>query len=189
MVSFLLLGGWIMIMFAVPPESHGVQKFYPRTPSGVIEIKTIPESRILVTESDGTYFDESNQLFGRLFDYIKVHGIPMTSPVEGSVDEGAKMVFYVGEDVQDEGLTDEGQVRVVRLPERTVMAIGGRGSYKEKNVRKYLDKLNAHMAAQSEYEAIGPAYTVFWNPSFIPWFLRHLEVHIPVRPAGSDGIE
>jgi effector-binding domain-containing protein len=186
---FLLLGGWIMIMFAAPPGSHGVQKFYPRTPTGVIETKTIPESRILVTESDGSYFDESNQLFGRLFDYIKVHSIPMTAPVEGSVDEEGRMIFYVGKDVKDEGLTDEGQVRVVRLPERTVMAIGGRGSYKEKNVRKYLDQLKAHMAAQSEYEVIGPAYTVFWNPPFIPWFLRHLEVHIPVRPAGSDGIE
>ncbi len=173
-----------MVMLAAPSASQAVRKFYPRTPSGVIEIKTIPEARILVTEADGSYFDESNQLFGRLFDYIKGHSIPMTAPVEGSVDEQARMVFYIGEDVADEGLTDEGQVRVVRLPERTVIAIGGRGSYREKNVRRYRDKLEAHLAGRSDYEAAGPAYTVFWNPPFIPWFLRHLEVHIPVRPAG-----
>lgn len=92
------------------------------------------------------------------------------------------MIFYIGPGVDDEGLTDDGEVRVVHLPERKVAAMGGRGSYKEKNVRKYLDKLEAYLAGQSEYEIAGPAYTVFWNPPFIPWFLRHLEVHIPVRP-------
>ncbi|HSG06251.1 MAG TPA: hypothetical protein VLB09_07625, partial [Nitrospiria bacterium] len=60
------------------------------------------------------------------------------------------------------------------------------GSYREKNVRKQLDKLEAHLARQSLYEAAGPPYTVFWNPPFIPWFLRHLEVHIPVRLKGGD---
>jgi len=186
LIQLLMLGGWIMVMLAAPPESQGVRKFYPRTPSGVIEIKMIPESRILVTEADGSYFDQSNQLFGRLFDYIKVHSIPMTAPVEGSLDDQARMIFYLGPDVEDEGLTDEGQVRIVRLPERLVLSIGGRGSYREKNVRKYLDKLEAHLVGQSDYEAIGPAYTVFWNPPFIPWFLRHLEVHIPVRSPDSE---
>lgn len=184
--ALLVVGGSIMVLLAVPGESHGVDKIYPRTPSGIIEIKTIPESRILVTEADGSYFDKSNQLFGHLFDYIKGHNIPMSAPVEGSVDEEARMVFYVGPGVEDDGLIDDGKVRVVRLPERMVAAIGGRGSYREKNVRKYLDQLEAYLAGQSQYETAGPAYTVFWNPPFIPWFLRHLEVHIPVRSA-EDG--
>jgi DNA gyrase inhibitor GyrI len=174
-----------MMMLVAPPQSESAGKIYPRTSTGVIEIKTIPESRILVTESDGSYFDQSNRMFGRLFDYIKAHNIPMTAPVEGTVDEEARMIFYLGPQVEDEGLIDEGKVRVVRLPERQVAAIGGRGSYKEKNVRKYLEKLEAHLAGRSDYEAAGPAYTVFWNPPFIPWFLRHLEVHIPVHPAGD----
>jgi DNA gyrase inhibitor GyrI len=185
-IGILILGGWIMAMLAVPAESESADKIYPRTPTGVIEIKTIPASRILVTEADGSYFDKSNQLFGRLFDYIKVHNIPMSAPVEGSVDEEARMIFYVGPQVGDEGLSDEGNVRVVRLPEREVAAIGARGSYREKNVRKQLERLEAHLARQSLYEAAGPPYTVFWNPPFIPWFLRHLEVHIPVRLKGDD---
>ena len=86
--------------------------------SGKIEIKVIPEARILVTREDGSYFEESNLLFGRLFNYIKGHNIPMTAPVEGSLDEDAKMIFYVGPQVSDEGLDDEGDVRVIRLPER-----------------------------------------------------------------------
>jgi len=175
-----------MVMLAVPAESKSTGKMYPRTPSGVIEIKTIPESRILITESDGSYFDSSNNLFGKLFNYIKDHDIPMTAPVEGSIDEEARMVFYVGPQVEDSQLSDDGDVRVLKLPERKVAAIGAKGSYKEKNVRKNLDKLKAFLREQTEYEIIGPPYSVFWNPPFVPWFLRHLEVHIPVRPREAD---
>jgi effector-binding domain-containing protein len=184
-IGLLLLGGWIMLMISLPSESQGTAKMYPRTESGVIEIKTIPEARILVTEADGSYFDESNQLFGRLFSYIKAYEIPMTAPVEGSLDEKARMTFYVGPQVADEGLDDEGKVRVLQLPERTVVSIGARGSYKEKNVRKYLGKLEAWLIEHPEYEVVGPAYSVFWNPPYIPWFLRHFEVHVPVKSPGT----
>ena len=105
----------------------------------------------------------------------------MTAPVEGSLEEEARMVFYVGPQVDNEALSNEGDVRVLLLPERQVAAIGARGSYKEKNLRKQLERLNAYLSEQSEYEPSGPAYSVFWNPPFDPWFLRHLEVHIPVR--------
>ena len=175
-----------MALLSIPSESQGTDKMYPRTESGVIEIKTIPASRIMVTEADGSYFDESGKLFGRLFDYIKGHNIPMTAPVEGSLDEDARMIFYVGPQVEDEGLDDEGEVRVLRLPERKVAAIGARGSYKEANVRKHLEKLEAWLTERPEYEAVGPAYSVFWNAPFIPWFLRHLEVHVPVRIIDED---
>jgi effector-binding domain-containing protein len=180
-IGIMITGGIMMAMLAIPSESQGTDKMYPRTESGVIEIKTIPASRIMVTEADGSYFDESGKLFGRLFDYIKGHNIPMTAPVEGSLDEDARMIFYVGPQVEDEGLDDEGEVRVLRLPERKVAAIGARGSYKEANVRKYQEKLEAWLAKRPEYEVVGPAYSVFWNAPFIPWFLRHLEVHVPVR--------
>ncbi len=67
------------------------------------------------------------------------------------------------------------------MPERRVISIGARGSYREANVRKHLVKLEEYLAGQDQYEAIGPAYSVFWNPPYIPWFLRRFEVHIPVR--------
>jgi effector-binding domain-containing protein len=184
-IRFILLGGWIMLMISLPSEAQGTAKMYPRTPPGVIEIKTIPEARILVTEADGSYFDESNQLFGRLFSYIKAHEIPMTAPVEGSLDEDARMTFYVGPQAGHEELDDQGKVRVLLLPERTVASIGARGSYKEKNVRKYLEKLESWLAEKPDHEVAGPAYSVFWNPPFIPWFLRHFEVHIPIRSSGT----
>ena len=79
----LTLGGSIMAIFAAPGASESAGNMYTKTPSGTIEIKMIPESRILVTETYGSYFDNSNQLFGRLFNYIKEHDIPMTARVFG----------------------------------------------------------------------------------------------------------
>ncbi|MGD8352587.1 MAG: heme-binding protein [Pseudomonadota bacterium] len=178
-----------MVTILVPSESRGAAKMYPRTPAGVIEIKKIPEARILVTDADGSYFDESNQLFGRLFSYIKAHEIPMTAPVEGSLDEDARMIFYVGPQVKDESLDDEGNVRVLRLPERNVVSIGARGSYSEKNIREYLEKLEAWLAERPEYEVVGSAYSVFWNPPYIPWFLRNFEIHIPVKSSETKNGE
>lgn len=170
-----------MLTLAVPAETEGTPKMYPKTRAGTIEIKTIPESTILVTESDGSYFDQSNRLFYRLFDYIKAHDIPMTAPVEGSLEEEARMIFYLRPQVREEGFPDEGGVRVIRMPEREVASIGVRGSYREGNVRKYHAKLEEYLAGQDQYEAVGPAYSVFWNPPYIPWFLRRFEVHIPVK--------
>lgn len=170
-----------MFTLAAPAESESAAKIYPRTRAGTIEIKTIPESTIMVTESDGSYFDQSNQLFYRLFDYIKEHDIPMTAPVEGSLDEEARMIFYLRPQARDEEFPDEGGVRVIRMKERKVASIGARGSYREKNVRKQMKKLEEYLAGQGQYEAIGPAYSVFWNPPYIPWFLRRFEVHIPVK--------
>jgi effector-binding domain-containing protein len=172
-----------MMMLSVSTEAEGTPKMYPKTPAGVIEIKTIPASRLMVTEAEGSYFDHSNELFYRLFNYIKGHEVSMTAPVEGSLDEEARMAFYVGPQVGDRELSDEGSVHVLTLPERSVAAIGGRGSYREKNVRRYLEKLEAWLTERPEYEIIGPPYAVYWNPPFIPWFLRRLEVHIPVKGA------
>jgi effector-binding domain-containing protein len=185
LLPIMMLGGLIMAIFISTDESRSAGKFYSRTPSGEIEIKTIPESRVLIAESKGSYFEISNQLFSRLFNYIKEHEIPMTAPVEGSLEGEARMVFYVGTGIEESRLSDEGEVSVLRLPERLVAAIGARGSYSEKNIRKNLDKLDIYMADQNEYEVNGSPYAVYWNPPFIPWFLRHLEVHIPVRPRKS----
>ena len=31
----------------------------------------------------------------------------------------------------------------------------------------------------------GPAYAVYWNSPFTPWFLKRYEVHVRVRPRGA----
>lgn len=173
----LLLG---VLVLAVPTEASAARKMFPKTPSGKIEIKTIPPSVLLTTEMEGDYFDRSNDLFRRLFDYIKSNSVSMTAPVEGYLD-GAGMSFYVGPEDRDRGLADQGGVAVLEVPERLIAAIGGRGSYRKKNVMKLKGRLEEWLEGNPDYGPDGEAYAVFWNAPFIPWFLRTLEVHIPVR--------
>lgn len=156
-------------------------KAFHRTDVGEIEVRTLPPARWLATEMDGRYFDQSSGLFTRLFDYIKVNDVAMTVPVEGSFDE-AQMRFYLGSDAPS-GLTDTDTVAVVDVPARQVVSAGGRGSYSETNLTELKDKLNVWLDQQLDWEPTGPAYAVYWNGPFTPWFLKRFEVHVPVQPA------
>jgi hypothetical protein len=156
------------------------EKAYDRTPSNKIEIKSIPSSKTLVTEKEGYYFNDANGLFMRLFNYIKSNDVAMTTPVEARMNN-ASMLFYVGSSDEVKALEDEKEVQVVIAPERQVASLGMKGSYTEKNFKKAEKRLKEWLQGQTEYVAKGEAYGVFWNGPFMPGFLKHFEVHIPVE--------
>jgi len=153
---------------------------YKMTDAGNIEVKKIPESTVLQTKEKGEYYDKSNNLFIKLFNYIKANQIPMTIPVESGIKD-AEMRFYVSADKKDGGLKDTDSVKVLKLPERTVVAAGGRGSYSEGNIDEAKMKLIQWLEAHQEYEQIGEPYAVYWNSPFRLWFMKHYEVHMPVK--------
>ena len=152
---------------------------YPKTPDGKIDIKTIQASRLMLTENPGGYFDNNNELFMRLFRYIGANNVSMTVPVEADI-ENARMKFYVGGTDSGKDLPDRGEVKVVSLPERTVASIGIKGSYTQDKFQKNRQKLEAWLRENTRYAAAGAAYAVYWDAPFVPWFLKHSEVHIPV---------
>jgi DNA gyrase inhibitor GyrI len=152
---------------------------YPKTPNGTIEIKTIPAAKLLVTEAPGGYFDRNNDMFMRLFRYISANDVSMTVPVEAQIEK-AEMKFYVGRDDSAKNLTEQAAVKVVNVPERTVVSIGIRGSYTKVTFEKNRDRLVAWLRENTRYRAAGDAYAVYWDAPFVPWFLKHSEVHIPV---------
>jgi DNA gyrase inhibitor GyrI len=156
------------------------QSAYPKTDSGDVKLKIVPESRILRAEMDGAYFERSNQLFMSLFNYIKKNEIDMTVPVEAGIDE-ASMVFYVGAKDLDKAKEDEGGVTVKTVPERLVASMGARGSYTKKNVLEARNKLDQWLESQDEYRAAGDAYAVYWNGPFTPGFMKRFEIHVPVE--------
>lgn len=153
---------------------------YKMTDAGNIEVKIIPESTVLQTTEKGEYYDKSNNLFIKLFNYIKANQIPMTIPVESGIKD-AEMRFYVSADKKDEGLKDTESVKVLKIPERTVVAAGGRGSYSASNIDDAKEKLFSWIKDHPEYEQVGEPYAVYWNSPFRLWFLKHYEVHMPVK--------
>jgi len=71
-------------------------------------------------------------------------------------------------------------VKVLSLPERTVASIGIRGSYSKKQFETNREKLTIWLKDNPKYQSIGEAYAVYWDAPFVPWFMKHSEVHIPV---------
>lgn len=164
------------------------EEAYGMTPVGDSEIKSIPASKILETQSEGDYFDKDNNLFMRLFNYIKSNDVAMTVPVEARMKK-AKMTFYVGaKDIKKE-LTDQGQVKVMDAPKRMVASFGVRGGYTEENFLSAKKKLKKWLDKNDRYTGAGETYAVYWNGPFIPSFMKRFEVHIPVKPVEKKNVE
>lgn len=176
---------WSLCLFLMatlfPSFASGVEEAYPRTAPGELELKTLPAARLMVTESTQAYFSANNRLFGRLFRYISDNKIPMTAPVEARLQPGA-MVFYMDPaSTKRVDLLPAGEVRLEDVPARRVAAIGIRGSYSQENFRDAEQRLRAWVAQQPALEVAGEAYGVYWNSPFVPFFLKHSEVHLPLR--------
>lgn len=156
------------------------EQAFPPTAPGVAEFKTLPAGMLLKSTGRGSYFDESNRLFGPLFRYISKHSIAMTTPVEAQIDQAA-MYFWVAPGEVAKVAGNQGGVEVVNLPERRVACLGARGGYGRENYERTRDELLAWLAGRPEVEAAGEPYAVYWHGPFTPWFAKRSEVHIPVR--------
>jgi hypothetical protein len=156
------------------------EQAFPPTAPGVTEVKTLPAGVLLKSAGRGNYFEQSDGLFMPLFRYISRHNIAMTTPVEARIDDAA-MYFWVAESQHAKVAGSEGTVEVQRIPERRVASLGAKGAYTRGNFEKTRDTLLAWIAKQTDLEAAGEPYGVFWHGPFTPWFAKRSEVHVPVR--------
>lgn len=156
------------------------------TAPGEIVVKSYPASRLAVVEQAG-----QNAAFSRLFDHIKGRDIAMTAPVEMTYAEQGgpeelprlsqqSMAFYYRSPSQGQA-GQEGDVRVVDVPPTTVVSVGVKGSYREANFAKALQRLTTWLAQNGRYERTGPPRVLAYNSPFVPWFLKYAEVQLPIR--------
>lgn len=179
------LGILVWVGLGLGSNLMAYEQAYPMTEPGVCEMKTLPAGVILRARTDGGYFRENNGLFRKLFETIQRNQIPMTTPVEAGIQPGT-MVFYL-----DPASSKRGDLNLMdgveRKPvtERTVASIGIRGGYSRESFEKNQAKLREWLKVQSDWEAAGEAYAVYWNSPFVIWFLKRSEVHLPVRKRGG----
>lgn len=171
----------VVMSSLLPSFARGNDEAYPRTAPGVCEVKVLPAARLMLTDSAEGYFSSNNQMFGKLFRYIRTNELPMTAPVEARMQPGV-MVFYMDSvsSVRADLKSDK-EVKLQDVPERLVAALGIRGSYSEENYNEGLATLQSWLSAQKEYEVAGEPYAVYWNSPFVPFFFKQSEVHIPIR--------
>ncbi len=151
---------------------------------GVCEIKRLPSARILEATGAGPAQEQAtmNRAFGPLFNYIRKHDIPMTTPVEMRREGASVMAFHLGADsAARSDLAAEGAVTLRELPERLVASLTVRGSYTPERLAATEATLREWLSAHPDWEISGEAYAVYWNSPFMPGFLKRSEVHIPVR--------
>ena len=96
------------------------------------------------------------------------------------------MIFFVGAGAKAQPLPATNGVRVQTLPEITVLSIGVRGRYSRANYDGGVKRLTAWLAGQSQWRTNGAPYAVYWNPPFVPWFLRKSEIHQPVAAVSTN---
>lgn len=173
-----------LAMLGMGGAAMAVEEMYPRTEPGTIEVKELPARRALATTGEGDFFAGRDGNFGKLFNYIKKNEVSMTAPVE--VDSTTNtMRFFAGSDVAGKALTDQGPVAVETKTTMTVVSIGQRGGYTRERYDAGLKELRAWMAAHPEWVPLGPPYAVYWNSPFVPGFLKHSEIHVPVEQAAG----
>ena len=160
--------------------SSAYEQAFQKTGVGEFEIKALPATRLIASQTEAAYFDGKNRLFPPLFRYISSRDIAMTTPVEAEINPGV-MYFYISANVSSDKLDITKDVSVCELPERLVASLGVRGAYSEHNFKKASAKLSAWLLKNPTYEAVGDARGVFWNGPFIPGFFKRFEVHVPVR--------
>ena len=170
----------ILSLLLLTTSLMAAEQAFPPSPVGSPELKTLPAGVLLKASAAGSYFDQSNRLFGPLFNYISKHDIAMTTPVEAKID-GAAMYFWVAEGQRGKVAGSSGNVEVIEVPERHVASLGAKGGYSRENFEKTRDALLAWLGARKDVEPAGPPYAVYWNGPFLPGFMKRYEVHVPVR--------
>jgi hypothetical protein len=154
------------------------EQAYTKASVDDVEVLVLPKSTWIATEIEGGYFQSSDVLFRRLFDYIKANEISMTVPVEARL-ENAEMRFHLPSGKG--AVPDTSLIQVREKGVRHVARLGGEGSYSKDNIAPVLSRLEAWVATTPEWHADGPAYAVFWDGPFTPWFMKKFEVHIVVQ--------
>ncbi len=164
--------------------------FPPPGPVGEIILKEYPAYRAARTAASAGTADASGAMFKPLFQHIKKNDISMTAPVEmtyaadaaGGKDQPIAMAFMYGD--PHLGQTGEdGGVKVIDLPPRTVLSVTLRGGY-EASFEKGIALLREWLSTNpGRYEVAGPPRFLGYNSPFVPPFLRIGEVQLPVQPA------
>jgi len=138
--------------------------------------------------------DAAGDAFRSLFKYISGNNednleIPMTSPVaqtqvpkaSNNEDDNWAIRFFLPRKIIDEGapLPEEDGVNLVNLKAQRYASVSFKGTQNDKKVAKYSAQLREFIV-QNGYQVSGQPIYAFYDPPFVPWFLRDNEILLPI---------
>lgn len=157
------------------------------------ELRRYPAHVVADVEVAGSFESAGNSAFRPLVSYIGKGGVAMTAPVlQQAIDEiddaTAADVFRVsfvmpaGRDVASLPVPSDSRVVVRDVAEQSAAAVRFSGRWSAASFRRHAGELRAAVLAAG-WEPDGAIRWARFDPPWTPWFLRHNEVVLPVRPA------
>ncbi len=164
-----------------PVMEAGLPKGFPwPVPAGEIRVQEYPGYRKAVTGMQG---NAQNGAFFKLFRHITSNDIPMTAPVEMTMDsnEMIDMAFLYGDPAWGEA-GDAGRVEVADIEPMTVVSIGVRGTTRSARTMDAVEELEAWLERnRDEWEPAGNPRMMGYNGPMVPRRKQFCEVQIPVQ--------
>ena len=160
-----------------------------------LEIRDYAPAVVVETQVLASRRDAAREAFRRLFNYISGDNtarleIPMTSPVAqtqagnspGNVSGKWAVRFFLPKNLSVENIPQplEQQVNIVTLAAQRFASVSFKGTQNDKKVAKYTAQLREFIG-QKKYGVAGEPVYAFYDPPFVPWFLRENEILLPIQ--------
>ena len=186
----------IALLFATPAWAE-----YERPSYNVVlkedglEIRDYAPTVVIETQVLASRRDAASEAFRSLFNYISGDNtarleIPMTSPVAqtqavkgpGNVSGKWAIRFFLPKNLSDENIPQPLQkdVNIVTLAAQRFASVSFKGTQNDKKVARYTAQLREFIA-QKGYGVSGEPVYAFYDPPFVPWFLRDNEILLPIQ--------
>ena len=176
---------------------------------GAVEYRLYQSFIVAETEIIGleSWKDASSEGFRRLFKYITGDNsgeekIAMTAPVQQSKLQAEDVRFNQAEplttksgwkvgfmlpssySIVDAPMPEDERIEIRTVPEKLVAAIRYSGRWTTRNFDKYESRLMAALMEEN-IEILGESETAFYNPPFVPPFMRRNEILVEVASPPS----
>jgi SOUL heme-binding protein len=179
----------IVLFLGVVPAVMAIEKlvYTVETSVGDVEIRNYP-AHTLATMAVAEDFETAGSTgFRPLFTYITGRNnsgteIAMTAPVlQAPGEEGWRVSFVMPSEYDRNSLPvpSDARIRIVRVASERLAAISYSGNWSRERFKMFETRLTEVLAA-SDWQICGPARWARYDPPFMPAFMRHNEVLVPV---------
>ena len=163
-----------------------------------LEIRDYEPAVVVETQVLASRRDAAGEAFRSLFNYISGNNaasleIPMTSPVTQTpvgkglddVSDNWAVRFFLPSSLSMEDIPKPLQqdVNIVILAAQRFASVSFKGTQNDKKVAKYTARLREFISQNGYGVSGGPVYG-FYDPPFVPWFLRDNEILLPIQKVG-----
>ena len=186
----------ITLLFATPAWAEYEQPSYNLVfQQNGLEIRDYAPAVVVETQVVASRRDAAGDAFRSLFNYISGNNdasleIPMTSPVaqtyagreRDNVSGKWAVRFFLPRDLSAEAIPEPLKlgVNIVTLGAQRFASVSFKGTQNDKKVAKNRARLREFIA-QNGYRVSGQPVYAFYDPPFVPWFLRDNEILLPIE--------